>query len=211
MAGRFPQVEIRRRYVGLLCGMLVGLSHENCWTMAEQAGDTSLECMYHLLSRAKWETDWVAAGLRDNVIEHVGEPNAVLMIDEIGRVKNVRRPSECRPVRRHHQADRECPGRGLPRLLGPGQAWIGWIASSTCPAAGTTTPGAASTIACPPCCLRLMFRTSRFSFMRSPQNPGRPPGHGHSAGEGGAAAADTSRDIPGPPLSTATAVDLRLG
>src|SRR4051794_4517920 len=43
--------------------------------------------MQHLLARARWDTDGVAEDLRDYVVEHLGEPGAVLVIDETGDVK----------------------------------------------------------------------------------------------------------------------------
>src|SRR4051794_41978146 len=43
--------------------------------------------MQHLLSRARWDTDGVAEDLRDYVVNHLGDPGAVLVIDETGDVK----------------------------------------------------------------------------------------------------------------------------
>ena len=43
--------------------------------------------MQHLLSRAVWDTDGVRDDLRDYVVEHLGDPAAVLVVDETGDVK----------------------------------------------------------------------------------------------------------------------------
>lgn len=43
--------------------------------------------MQHLLGRAVWDTDEVRDDLRDYVVEYLGDPGAVLMVDEIGDVK----------------------------------------------------------------------------------------------------------------------------
>ncbi len=43
--------------------------------------------MQHLLSKAVWDTDAVAADLRDYVIEHLGEVDGVLVADETGDLK----------------------------------------------------------------------------------------------------------------------------
>src|SRR4051794_26256940 len=43
--------------------------------------------MQHLLSRARWDTDGVAEDLRDYVMDHLGDPGAVLVIDETGDLK----------------------------------------------------------------------------------------------------------------------------
>jgi SRSO17 transposase len=67
--------------------MLAELPRKNCWTIAEHAGDSSPHGMQHLLSKAVWDTDQVAADLRDYVIEHLGEPDGVLVADETGDLK----------------------------------------------------------------------------------------------------------------------------
>src|SRR3954452_11750569 len=43
--------------------------------------------MQHLLSRAGWDTDGVAADLRGYVVEHLADSGAVLVIDETGDLK----------------------------------------------------------------------------------------------------------------------------
>jgi SRSO17 transposase len=87
VAGRFPRVEPRRRIRGFVLGLLADLPRKNCWTIAEHAGDASPDGMQHLLSRAVWDTDGVRDDLRDYVVEHLGDPAAVLVVDETGDVK----------------------------------------------------------------------------------------------------------------------------
>jgi SRSO17 transposase len=87
VAGRFARVETRRRFAGFLRGMLAELPRKNCWSIAEHAGDTTPDGMQHLLNRAVWDTDGVAADLRDYVVEHLAEPDAVLVVDETGHLK----------------------------------------------------------------------------------------------------------------------------
>jgi SRSO17 transposase len=87
MAGRFARVETRRRARGFLFGLLADLPRKNCWTIAEHAGDTDPHGMQHLLGRAAWDTDGVRDDLRDYVITHLGDGNAVLVVDETGDVK----------------------------------------------------------------------------------------------------------------------------
>jgi SRSO17 transposase len=43
--------------------------------------------MQHLLARAVWDADAVRDDLRDYVVEHLGDPEAVLVIDETGDLK----------------------------------------------------------------------------------------------------------------------------
>jgi len=85
--GRFRRVEPRRRARAFVLGLLAELPRKNCWTIAEHAGDPSPDGMQHLLARAKWDADGVRDDVRGCVIEHLGDPGAVLVIDETGDVK----------------------------------------------------------------------------------------------------------------------------
>ncbi len=87
VAGRFPRVEPRRRVRGFVLGLLADLPRKNCWAIAEHAGDASPDGMQHLLGRAVWDTDGVRDDLRDYVMEHLGDPHGVLVVDETGDVK----------------------------------------------------------------------------------------------------------------------------
>ena len=87
IGGRFGRVEPRRRARGFVRGSLAGLPRMNCWTIAEHAGDPTPDGMQHLLERARWDTDGVRDDLRGYVIDHLGDPGAVLVIDETGDLK----------------------------------------------------------------------------------------------------------------------------
>jgi SRSO17 transposase len=84
VAGRFGRVEPRRRARALVLGLLADLPRKNCWTIAEHAGNASPEGMQHLLGRAVWDQDAVRDDVRDYLVEHLGDPEAVLVIDETG-------------------------------------------------------------------------------------------------------------------------------
>src|SRR5436305_162813 len=87
VAGRFGRVEPRRRIRGFVLGLLADLPRKNCWSIAEHAGDATPDGMQYLLERAVWDTDGVRDDLRDDVVEHLGDPGAVLVVDETGDVK----------------------------------------------------------------------------------------------------------------------------
>jgi SRSO17 transposase len=87
VARRFPRVEPRRRAKALVLGLLSELPRKNCWTLAEHAGDANPDGMQHLLARAVWDHDGVRDDLRAYVVEHLGDPQAVLVIDETGDLK----------------------------------------------------------------------------------------------------------------------------
>ena len=87
IAGRFGRVEPRRRARAFVLGLLSGLPRKNCWSIAEYAGDPTPGGMQHLLGRARWDADAVRDDLRDYLTERLGDPGAVLVVDETGDVK----------------------------------------------------------------------------------------------------------------------------
>jgi SRSO17 transposase len=87
VAGRFPRVEPRWRARAFVHGLLADLPRKNCWTLAEHAGDASPDGMQHLLARAVWDEDGVRDDVRAYLVEHLGDPAAVLVVDETGDLK----------------------------------------------------------------------------------------------------------------------------
>jgi SRSO17 transposase len=80
-------VEPRRRAWAFVQGLLADLPRKNCWTIAEHAGDPSPDGMQHLLARAAWDHDGVRDDLRAYLVEHLGDPDGVLVVDETGDLK----------------------------------------------------------------------------------------------------------------------------
>jgi SRSO17 transposase len=68
-------------------GLLADLPRKNCWTIAEHAGDTSPGGMQHFLARASWDADAVRDDIRGYVAARLGDPRAVLVVDETGDLK----------------------------------------------------------------------------------------------------------------------------
>ena len=87
VGSRFRRVEPRRRARAFALGLLAELPRVNCWTVAEHAGDSSPDGMQHLLARAKWDADGVRDDVRGYVLEHLGDPGAVLVVEETGGLK----------------------------------------------------------------------------------------------------------------------------
>ncbi len=93
VGSRFRRVEPRRRARAFALGMLAELPRVNSWTIIEHAGDSSPDGMQHLLARAKWDADGVRDEVRGYVLEHLyilehlGDPGAVLVVDENGNLK----------------------------------------------------------------------------------------------------------------------------
>ena len=68
-------------------GLLSPVERKNGWQLAEQAGEATPYGMQRLLAGAKWDADAVRDDLRAYVVEQLGDPRAVLVIDETGFLK----------------------------------------------------------------------------------------------------------------------------
>lgn len=86
-AGRFTRSEPRRRARQYVAGLVAGLERRNGWTLAEQAGDVSPDGMQRLLRWADWDVDKVRDDVRGYVVEHLAEPQSVLIVDDTGFLK----------------------------------------------------------------------------------------------------------------------------
>jgi SRSO17 transposase len=87
IAPRFQRVEVRRRAGAFLRGLLAGVERKNSWQLAEQAGAATPDGTQRLLNHARWDPDEVRDDLRGYVVEHLGDPEAVLVMDETGFLK----------------------------------------------------------------------------------------------------------------------------
>jgi SRSO17 transposase len=81
---RFGRVEVRRRALAYLQGLLAPVERKNGWQLAEAAGDARPDGMQDFLARMRWDADQVRDDLRSYVLEHLGDPGAVLVLDETG-------------------------------------------------------------------------------------------------------------------------------
>src|SRR6266511_357596 len=87
VAGRFARVEPRRHARAFVLGLLADLPRKNCWTIAEHAGKATPDGLQHLLAGAVWDHDAVRDDVRDYLVDHLGDPAAVLVVDETGDLK----------------------------------------------------------------------------------------------------------------------------
>jgi SRSO17 transposase len=87
IAGRFARAEPRRRVLAYLRGLLGNVGRKNGWQLAEHAGERTPDGMQRLMSTADWDPDLVRDDLRAYVVEHLGDPQAVLVVDETGFLK----------------------------------------------------------------------------------------------------------------------------
>ena len=87
IAGRFGRREPRQRVLAYLRGLLGSVERKNGWQLAEYAGDATPDGVQRLLATYRWDADGVRDDLREYVVEHLGDPGAVLVVDETGFLK----------------------------------------------------------------------------------------------------------------------------
>jgi SRSO17 transposase len=87
LAPHFARREPRQRVRSYLVGLLSSVERKNSWHLAEHAGEATPTGMQRVLSGARWDAGAVRDDLRAYVIEHLGDPRAVLVIDETGFLK----------------------------------------------------------------------------------------------------------------------------
>ena len=68
-------------------GLLSPVERKKGWQLAEHAGEARPYGMQRLLAGAKWDAEAVREDLRAYVVEQLGDPRAVLVIDETGILK----------------------------------------------------------------------------------------------------------------------------
>ena len=72
----------RHRSLLYLQGILSDVARKNGGPLAEQAGETRPDGMQRLLSSAVWDEGRVRDELRKSVLERLGDPHAIVAIDE---------------------------------------------------------------------------------------------------------------------------------
>jgi SRSO17 transposase len=83
----FARAEVRQRLPRYLAGLLSPVERRNGWQVAEQIGEPVPDGVQRLMQGARWDVEAVRDDLRAYVVEHLGHPQAVLVIDETGFLK----------------------------------------------------------------------------------------------------------------------------
>ncbi|SNS00193.1 SRSO17 transposase [Haloechinothrix alba] len=84
---RFARAEPRARAMHYVRGLLSGEERKNSWTLSEQVGDATPDGMQRLLSTTDWDPEAVRDDLYGYVIDNLGDPAGVLVLDETGFLK----------------------------------------------------------------------------------------------------------------------------
>jgi len=83
----FARREARHRAWAYISGLLSTAERKNGWQLAEVNGDATPYGIQHLLGRARWDAEAVRDDLRAYLVEHMGDPQAVLVLDATGFLK----------------------------------------------------------------------------------------------------------------------------
>jgi SRSO17 transposase len=86
----FERTEPRQRAMAYLRGLLSPAERKNRGQLAEVSGDATPYAVQHVLRRALWDPAAVRDELRRSVLQHLGDPEAVLVLDETGFLKKGR-------------------------------------------------------------------------------------------------------------------------
>ena len=90
VAGVFGNASVRRHGRGYLLGLLSHEERKNSWWLAELAGEVSPDGMQRLLNFSPWDEDAARDALARYVARRMGDPAAVLAVDETGFLKKGR-------------------------------------------------------------------------------------------------------------------------
>lgn len=83
----FRRGNAHRHAVAYVRGLLAEVERKNGWQLAEQAGYVQPRSMQRVLDRSVWDAERVRDLLRATVVEQLGDPAGVLVVDETGFLK----------------------------------------------------------------------------------------------------------------------------
>jgi SRSO17 transposase len=87
VAGVFGNASARRHGRWYVLGLLSHAERKNSWWLAEFAGEVSPDGMQRLLNFSPWDEDAARDALARYVVARMGDPAAVLAVDETGFLK----------------------------------------------------------------------------------------------------------------------------
>ena len=87
LAPRFRRRAAHHHAGAYLRGLLGEVERKNGWQLAEYAGYRHPRTIQRVLDRSAWDSAAVRDDLRACVVEHLGDPDGVLVVDETGFLK----------------------------------------------------------------------------------------------------------------------------
>jgi len=87
IGAHFRRAEARNRAGRFVRALLAPVERKNGWQLAEKLGERSPHGVQRLLAEADWDEEAVRDELRRYVVDHLGEADSVLVVDETGFLK----------------------------------------------------------------------------------------------------------------------------
>jgi SRSO17 transposase len=87
IGAHFRRAETRNRAGRFVRALLAPVERKNGWQLAEELGERSPHGVQRLLAEADWDEEAVRDELRRYVVDHLGEAESVLVVDETGFLK----------------------------------------------------------------------------------------------------------------------------
>src|SRR6187200_2317059 len=87
LAPIFRRRELQQTGSAFLDGLLSGVERKTAWLMAEQTGAERPYRMQSLLGHSNWDSEKLRDHVRAYVVEALGDPDGVLVVDETGFLK----------------------------------------------------------------------------------------------------------------------------
>jgi SRSO17 transposase len=87
VAGVFSRPEPREVFEQVVTGLLSPLPRKNGWTLAEHAGHTHPSRVQTFLNRGAWKPSDLQRHIREMVVEGLGDPEGVLIVDDTQMIK----------------------------------------------------------------------------------------------------------------------------
>ena len=84
---RFRRERAHRHACAYVRGLLSETERKNGWQLAEQAGYRQPRAIQRVVDRSVWDAEAVQDDLRTSVVEALGDPDGVLVVDETGLLK----------------------------------------------------------------------------------------------------------------------------
>jgi SRSO17 transposase len=86
----FGRQAMRQRAFDYITGLLGPVERKTSWQLSEAMGRQTPFSLQHLLDRARRDAEAVRDDVQKYVVAHLGEPDAVLVVDETGFLKKGR-------------------------------------------------------------------------------------------------------------------------
>ena len=87
IAKHFVRAEPRQQAYDYLRALISPIERKNGWQIAEHLGAATPDGVQRLLATAHWDADKVRDDVQSYVVDYLGDPEAVLVVDETGFLK----------------------------------------------------------------------------------------------------------------------------